>query len=287
MSSPPDDLRFLPLLDLTLAHSYYEDGRCPDFQVTPDAPTRRLLSRLRAVTRVRADGISVAVPVAATTGSPVIALPGDATCTFQLIQKNPDFCLFTEGSTLMPDGVGVGGGLACTLRYPGPAARAGSLFATVDISPVRACGSVAAPTVCVQFIPRKAYWGYYLVTDLDPGGHGFTIADLAPGGTSGIGFPDGSCTDLHQTPDPADQVAALLARQYPRAKCWRFVSATPVPCRQVPRAHLQLRLDTSALVDRLPTPSYVNYASITNRGTLIDCFYQVLKHLSPSSRTRV
>ena len=118
-------MKFLPLLNLSIKHSYYADNRCPDFLLTPDSETCRLLRNLRGVLKSRADGISVVIPVDEKQSLPFIPLPKYAIFTFQLNLKNPDFPLFTDLTTVT---TASGADAACKWRYPVKSGREGALI---------------------------------------------------------------------------------------------------------------------------------------------------------------
>lgn len=281
-------MKFLPLLDLSIKHSYYADGCCPDFLLTADPETCRLLRNLRGVLKSRADGVSVVVPVD-NDSIPFIPLPEGATFTFQLTLRNPDFPLFTDPSThpvtiiIDPNTDPNSTVATCEWRYPAEFKRESALFGLVDIIASVSQLSEGNPLKSiVKFFASELHWSYYFVTDLNANGRKFTIVDADKTSSWAISEQHPDLTN----PDP---VAALLARQYSDiagVKYWRFVSTAPVPCQQRPR-HLQLCLDGSNLIEHLPNPSIRNYTSIDTGNKSPDALYQVVKYISDSSLSRV
>ncbi len=273
-------MKFLPLLDLSIKHSYYADGCCPDFLLTPDPKTCRLLRNLRGVLKSRADGVSVVVPVDEEQSLSFIPLPKYAIFTFQLNLRNPDFALFTDLTTVTAHASGPAA--TCKLRYPIKAGRESPLLIPMAITISLAQFSINPLVLTVEFIARQLRWSYYFVTDLNANGREFAIVD-ADKTSSWI------ISEQHPDPIDPDPVAALLARQYSNIagiKYWRFVSTAPVPCQRRPR-HLQLCLGDSNLIEHLPNPSIRSYTRIDIANESQDTFYQVVKYISDSSLTRV
>lgn len=92
-------MKFFPIFAVRVTHSYYVDGRCPDFLIVPNLETERLLRNHRCVVKSLPDGIRVLTPVDEE-GKPFIAFPDEMTFTFHLRLQNPDFTLFTDLSDI-------------------------------------------------------------------------------------------------------------------------------------------------------------------------------------------
>nr|VFJ99669.1 MAG: hypothetical protein BECKLFY1418A_GA0070994_110310 [Candidatus Kentron sp. LFY] len=92
-------------------------------------------------------------------------------------------------------------------------------------------------------------------------------------------------TDLVESPDPSDEVAKALEKQYPNTRRLRFVSDQPVPCQQAPRKLLGLYRGDKKLVEALPNPPHRNYAKISVSGIQQprDSLFQVVEFLTASS----
>ncbi|MCB0207844.1 MAG: hypothetical protein KDJ52_00860 [Anaerolineae bacterium] len=88
-------MKFLPLIDLRLTHSYYADSRCLDFLIEPTPTTHTLLKNHRCVIKSFPNGIRILTAVTAD-GVPFIPLATGTTFTFHLRLQNPDFALFTD-----------------------------------------------------------------------------------------------------------------------------------------------------------------------------------------------
>lgn len=92
-------MEFLPIFTLRATHSYYTDGRCPDFLMEANLATEKLLRNHHCVLKSLPDGVRVFMPVD-DGGKPFIAYPEETTFTFHLQLKNPDFALFTDLSDI-------------------------------------------------------------------------------------------------------------------------------------------------------------------------------------------
>lgn len=109
----------------------------------------------------------------------------------------------------------------------------------------------------IAFKARKARWTYYIIADGSD-----TQFDIEDKGTSPVIFPAENRTDLNQQPDPVDDIAQTLAAQYPQYQRFRFVSDNLVPCRQLARKSIQLRLNGNQVAAALPNPSLRNFSTI-------------------------
>ena len=92
-------MKYLPVFTLRVTHSYYADGRCPDFSMEPNPGTEKLLKNHRCVLKSLPDGVRVLMQVD-TQGMPFIACPEKMTFTFNLRLQNRDFALFTDLSEI-------------------------------------------------------------------------------------------------------------------------------------------------------------------------------------------
>lgn len=92
-------MKFLPIFTLRATHSYYTDGRCPDFLMEANLATEKLLRNHHCVLKSLPDGVRVFMQVD-DGGKPFIAYPEETTFTFHLQLKNPDFALFTNLSDI-------------------------------------------------------------------------------------------------------------------------------------------------------------------------------------------
>lgn len=258
-------MKFLPLLELSLRHAYYSDGRCPDFVIAPDAETGRWLEARRCLLRCDADCLRVLTPL---DGAGQLLIPASATSTlgFELTLRNPDFPLFTDLSELPANASpiyvpssreGDAPGQLVVAANGGPSYRDGR-FARIEVPcPVGSDGRSPAPAAYhLPFPAQKLRWAYYCITAASTDSTQLHIVDAAPSGTSELlSFPDENRADLSSEPDPTDATAVQLLLQHPTLRCVRFLSDQPISCRQQPRPYLELRLGEERLVGPLPNPS--------------------------------
>jgi hypothetical protein len=287
-------MKFQPLALIELRHSYYADGRCPDFHIQPTAGCVRLLRNHRLVMRSRRDGVLIVAPVG-DQDTPFIPFRPDMTLAFHLRLENPDFPLFTGPSA--PDALAApvysngdrsAGELTLVSRPESPAApRPGrDDFAGIEIRGVDPGWLTSGPaTFHVAFTPRQARWAYYFVTDINPSQGELHIVDNeGDPATQPLVFSDHNRTDLAAAPDPSDTLASDLARQYPRLRRLRFVSDHAIPFRQASRKQIELHLGGERLQGALPNPSPRNYATleldIDGVPQRQDSLFQVVKYIT-------
>ena len=56
-------MKYMPLFDISIAHPYYDDARCPDVRVVVGEKSEALVRQHRLVQKSRSDGILVLAPV--------------------------------------------------------------------------------------------------------------------------------------------------------------------------------------------------------------------------------
>jgi hypothetical protein len=88
-------MKYRPLFSIRIRHTYYTDGRCPDFTVEPAPQTTQLLKNRRCILKSTPDGIQVNIAVGQD-DNPFIALNFDDTFVFRIRLANKDFALFTD-----------------------------------------------------------------------------------------------------------------------------------------------------------------------------------------------
>lgn len=136
------------------------------------------------------------------------------------------------------------------------------------------------PEFEIAFAAKAAKWAYYLVTDRIEAD--FQLVDTST--DLPFLFNQENLTDLNQQPDPADEIAQILAAQYPTMQLVRFVSDEPIPCQQMARKSLQLRLDDQPVLETLPNPWLKNYTvlEIRNNGSVTqeDALFQVINYFN-------
>lgn len=268
-------MKHAALLELRLRHLFYTDSRCPDLAIDPSQGTARLLEKHRCLLR-GGPGLARVVTPLDDAGRPFLPLPAGASLLFELRSTNGDLALFTDLSALLATpsplftnaglAAGATGELELTSRTAAdpetgeqvPVRQAPGALAEVEIvlHPGSSHGR-ALPAAAFQITlqPRRWHWAYYCLTDLAAGGGALTIADTSPPGTAGApSFGDASWTD-HEAPDLSDPIALQLAARNTGMRCVRFVSEQAITCREEPRTHLALQLDSDRVSSPLPNPS--------------------------------
>jgi len=88
-------MKYIQLLTLEIAHDYYADQRCNDFQIMPTPETQKLLKNCRCMLKSFQGGIQILMPIIEK-GIPFIPLSADTIFAFYLRLQNPDFGLITD-----------------------------------------------------------------------------------------------------------------------------------------------------------------------------------------------
>ena len=83
------------LFDITVVHNYYTEGKCPDFEIIPDAECEQFLKGHRLVWKSTPYGLQLMIPVDERGQTPVQS-SGQKVFSFDLRLKNEDFLHFTE-----------------------------------------------------------------------------------------------------------------------------------------------------------------------------------------------
>ena len=136
-------------------------------------------------------------------------------------------------------------GDAFSIRYPITPQRASGVFADVEIHYDDSFPAIVEGPKAFQiaFKAKQARWKYYIITDKTNAQ--FRIEDK---NAASLMFSVKNRTDLKQQPDAADNMAIMLAAQYPDTQQWRFVSDDLIPCQQAARKSIQLFLDDHQVV---------------------------------------
>jgi hypothetical protein len=253
-------VRYAPILELRISHSFYTEARCPDFEIKPSDETSQLLCRHRCLFLSSLDGFQVVASLDAT-GRPFLPLPADAVLLFDLILRSDEFLFFTDLSDppwalsgddpARPGPVFTNAGIATdalSLISRAGARRLG-VFAVIEIhlDDLDHVGSDAAMSYQLAFRSLQARWASYCVTDL-PGSSTLTVVDASP--------PDvPHHLQFVPKPETADPIAAELTLRYPSMRCLCLMTDQVVALSEEPRKYLELRRDGQRLSGPLPNPS--------------------------------
>lgn len=263
-------MRYKPLLEISIVHPYYEDGRCPDLRVGPGALGEAILRRYRLALKRRAGGVLVIAPVDEA-GAPFVPFAEDAALSLEVRAEGDDFHLITDSAALLSMDAPVytnaagqaplpSGALALVDRGAGAPGAGGrprrGALAGVEIAGLRALAPSDAPAAfSISFAPRSARWIYYVVTDVPAASGAIEIVDAAPAPADPVVFGPAGARDLVAAPDAGDAVAAALAARYPGLRRLRFASDAPVVSGARGRKHIELRVNGDRALEALPNPS--------------------------------
>ena len=87
-------MKFFPLLIIKIKHTFYNSGNCPDFSVSADPQTARILTNHRCIVKSDAYGLTVYAPHE--NQQPLIRFSRDCQLSFNFKLKRDDFALYTE-----------------------------------------------------------------------------------------------------------------------------------------------------------------------------------------------
>ena len=252
---------YVPFINITLLHEFFESETMPDFRLYPTEATQRVLDGNRIIFKEKPDGFKTYIQVNAG-GFPYVSLDPYSVLSFWMVLENTDAPYYT----LLPDFVDF---MILTLDNKsdliGPVL--GILMTPIEEveheipteTEVKALINLYSPNAFpidgenfhqIDIIMQSTFrtWAYYLITD-------DTVGDYQLIDTTVIEpFLSFTKTDLIATPDPADETALLLATQYPGSHLYRFTSDTAVAYREKGRQFLQLQKDGASLIDNLPNP---------------------------------
>ncbi len=260
------------LFGIDVKHTYYSSGLCGDFYVTSTSDTEKLLRNHRCLAKPRANGTDVYVETGGD-GKPKIAFWQNATLSFELHLKNPEFPLFTDfAQSALPAG---GGDFQITTCYPGPSGMADQAFAKIDIH--RNFNQARGGNIEIAFSAKPVCWVYYLITNQGGSSADFSVVRQE------------SQTITWKRVEGTDRISQKLAGQYPGMRQVRFASEQMVPCRESGLPHIQLMFGGNTIIEHLPNPSWRNYfqTEMKANGERIDAIFHVLKYLTNTTLTKV
>jgi hypothetical protein len=274
------------ILELRVTHSFYTDGKCPDFAIEPSTETARLLRNHRCVLGSSPSGVRVQTALDTSTGQPFLPLPPNAVLRFHLELQNGDFDRFTDldavsalASPLFTNAAPPAGDPGELTLVLGATARQPGVFAEVEIHLDGWGFGSGVPAFLVAFEARQWRWAYYCVTDLVPNGSDLTIVDSSPAGTTDmLVFSAANTTKLDEVLDPHDPIGGQLSGRYPTMRCLRMISDKAVACFEEPRKYLELRHGADRLSGPLPNPSVRRVSRISTPGQPQDILFQILKY---------
>ena len=283
-------MNYLPLFSLRLTHTYYTNGRSPDFQISPTAATQRLLKNQRSVLKTKPDGVQILTAVSAD-NAPFIPLPETAVFSFILTLQNSEFNLFTDlkeweqmQNPLFTNQDSVNEPILALTDTEPPKQHPAS-FAQVEIQiPQQTELNKNGLAFQINFTAKQVRWRYYVVVENSDAE--LRIEDQA---NAPLTFSEQNRTDLNQNEPTSDEIALTLADKFPDKQRYRFLSDDLIFCQQQARKSLQLRLDGNQVAGTLPNPPLTNFALATNEQNGApqkeDTLFQIIKYFNQESTT--
>jgi hypothetical protein len=263
-------MNYSPLIMISLKHTFYDSGKCPDFSVTANTQTLKLLNNHRCVIKPDAYGLCVYVPV--DKQIPLISFAKNDQFFFDLNLQTDEFALYSDqrielsspnDSKLYQAGNPVSGNL---FDSSNPIELLLSFSIQRDLSQIMEKPNADE----IRFFAKPVLWFYYVVTDQSNSGK-LTIEDAGQETTKSTWKQLTSLGD--------DNVYAQLTQQYPAKTIVCFVSEQTIDCQQSCTKHLQLRQDGHTIFEQLPGPCYRN--RLTNKGSNpSDAIYEIVKYFT-------
>ena len=241
-------MRYAPLFHIIIEHDYYEDRRCPDFELTPDEAGLKTMRGHQLLFKRSAYGISVLCPLSF--DKPLIDI-SSAVFTFDLVLRQPEFYQYTDLATQATGSIHVfvNTSTGDELKQQGQTEGPLSVFGKIRLQKI-AYQADSEKTFVLRFKTKKERWKYVLVTD-DPAPDRFNI-------TQSRAVQKDEPLRFKDPVDVKDKVSAhvleLLQRDVPDASKVVTESSEEVPCFQYGRKNLQLKKDNLVLIEQLPSP---------------------------------
>lgn len=259
---------------ITLKHSFYDHGGCPDFTVVPNSKTAKLLNNHRCIVKSNAYGLSVYAPVE--NQQPLIRFADNSLLSFDLTLQTDEFALYTDQRFELSNPMGLqlyqsGGSVKPEQDILTTAKSSEPLFSIAiqrDFNQIKTTPGSDE----IRFFAKPVLWFYYVVTD-PSNSEQLAIVDVSQ--------EISKTTWQRHTPFDDDSIYSQLIKQYPAMAIICFVSEQTLDCRESCSKHLQLKLGEHIVFEQLPGPCYRNYFYIeTKTAKPIDAIYEIVKYFS-------
>ena len=246
------------LLSLRIDHAGYEGGFCPDLSLDPAPASQRTLTRHRMLLRPRPWGLDLHVPLDAE-GQPLLPWQPDQPLDF-LVRAGSDAVLQRTATGAGPATWGLPPDAApgakpqtqaALVSLPTPAPAMPRLLAAIHLAGLRREWLAAPPVFTLTLAPRLLPWVFYAITRRAGSGDAAIPDQPAAKGRPALRFKSQLLAGANTAGDP---VGRLLLARHGDARCWRLVSARPVPVGGIGVPPLPLLLGQEAVIARLPTP---------------------------------
>jgi hypothetical protein len=159
-------MKYLPLLKLDIRHSYYADGRCPNFYIEASRRTQKILQGHRCISRNTPSGFMLLQAVS--NDAAFIELPQSTILRFRIHPVNTTYRLFTDFSKFPEQGSAIftnkgisGNELRITAAET---VREDQYFADIEIEINDTVKPVEKNPMYYQIncIAKQAYWEFFL-----------------------------------------------------------------------------------------------------------------------------
>jgi hypothetical protein len=268
-------MKYSPLVMLTLKHSFYEHGGCPDFKITPSSKTATLLNNHRCIVKPNMYGLTIYAPVE--NQQPLIRFADGSELFFDFILQNDEFPLYTDGGVEYSNPTGLqlyqaGNSIKPEQAILNVAKTNEPLFGIAmqrDFNQINAMPGSDE----IRFFAKPVLWFYYLVTD-PANSEQLAIVDASQDASKTIW--------QRHTSLEGDSIYIQLGKQYPGMAIICFVSSQVLDCRESGSRHLQLKLGDHVVFEQLPSPSYRNYFQIGPKADAkpTDAIYEIVHYFS-------
>lgn len=267
-------MKFLPLVIIKIKHTYYDWGECPDFLVSANVQTARLLNNHRCIVKAYLYGLTVYVPVE--NQRPLIPFAVASELVFNLKLQCGDFALFTAKRLELSKSPGLQclqNGRSLNLDQGIETTTDNNGF-LLSVAIQRNFNQIPATpeTDEIRFFAKPVLWFYYLVTD-QTNVDQFAIVD------AGQELP--KTTWQRHDLLAEDGLYAQLVQQYPSMSIVCFVSEQALNCAESSSRHLQLKHGEHTIFEQLPSPCFRNhFRAVTKAGSKpADAIYEIVKYL--------
>jgi hypothetical protein len=295
-------MKYERLLSISLKHSYYKDGLCPDFTVSPqkyselmlkkdlenrhynkntekwlaEKDTDTLLRNHRCLLKPKVNGIDIFVPVN-DNKTPVIEFVKNTRLSFDLRLKNSEFPLFTD-LTSIPDN---GNFQMLDTAQASDRQFGDKIFATINIQRDFNKIDESSANIDFEFSAKPVRWVYYLVTNQGANDSDFSVMLNAPD-SPGYSWQQKLIAE-------SDQISSVLAREYPKMRRLCFISEQSIPCQESGLKNIQLLLGQNKVFENLPAPPIKNYyrTTIDNTPQQADAIFTIVKSITNTTLTKV
>ncbi|MCI5138674.1 MAG: hypothetical protein D3922_09745 [Candidatus Electrothrix sp. AR1] len=283
-------MKYLPLLKLDIMHSYYADGRCPDFYIEANRQTQKTLLVHRCIFKNTPNGFMLLQAVS--NDAAFIELPQSTILSFRMYPVNTTYHFFTDfsrypeqGSTVFTN-KGISGNELQIIEAE--AVQGNHYFADVEIEINDTLKPVEKNPVSylINCRAKQAYWEYFFMFSHNENDRDFRLVHAENQKDEPSEDTPPPIIFICPEPHRPHMITDWISKEYPDADLVYFVSQQPVLCQQTPRKNIQLWLNKKLLLDNLPNPSMSNINRRMNGEgdslTAHDSFFHIVKHITRS-----